>query len=177
MSEVAGAGAGRVPGPVRVVVMGVSAVGKSTVGTLLAAHLGAAFVDGDDLQPAANVAKMSSGIPLTDEDRWPWLDAVAATLADGFRVVVAASALRRVYRDRILAGAPGTVFVHLAASPAILRVRANGRTGHFMPPALLDSQLATLEPLAPDEPGWTVDVSTATPEAAAAEAASRVLAG
>ena len=171
----AGAGAGRVPGPVRVVVMGVSAVGKSTVGTLLAAHLGASFVDGDDLHPAANVAKMASGIPLTDEDRWPWLDAVAATLAAGAPMVVASSALRRVYRDRILAGAPGTVFVHLAADPAILRARANARTDHFMPPALLDSQLATLEPLAPDEPGWTVDVSTATPASAAADAGQLVL--
>ncbi|MRX44439.1 gluconokinase [Agromyces kandeliae] len=148
---------GRLPGPV--VVMGVSASGKSTVGRLLAERLGVSFVDADDLHPPANVAKMRSGVPLDDADREPWLDRVGAILADGTEdgVVVACSALRRAYRARLLASAPATRFVHLDLSEAELARRAGGRVGHFMPAALLESQLATLERLAPGEPGIVVD--------------------
>lgn len=143
----------------RIVVMGVQGSGKSTVGRLLAERLGAAFVDGDDLHPPANRAKMAAGVPLGDADRAPWLDAVAAALDRGPDVVVACSALRRVYRDRIRAGAPDAVFVHLHGSAALLRERIAGRRHEFMPPGLLDSQLATLEPLGDDERGILADIA------------------
>ena len=137
-----------------VVVMGVSGSGKSTVGALLAESLGAPFTDGDDLHPPANVAKMAAGIPLDDDDRWPWLAAVGRTLAGAgpAGLVVACSALKRVYRDAIRAEAPTVRFVELDSSPTLLAARMV-RPGHFMPPSLLASQLATLEPLAADEPG------------------------
>ncbi|SDY62075.1 gluconate kinase, SKI family [Herbiconiux ginsengi] len=139
--------------------MGVSGSGKSLIGSGLAARHGWVFVDGDDLHPEANVAKMAAGIPLTDADRWPWLDAVAATLAGSpGGIVVACSALRRVYRDRIRAAAPDAVFVELAGSRELLWERMTARPGHFMPASLLDSQLATLEPLAPDEAGVIVSI-------------------
>jgi gluconokinase len=143
-----------------VVVMGVSGSGKSTVGRLLADRLGAAFVDADDLHPEANVAKMTAGIPLTDEDRRPWLRRVAeAANAEDGPVVIACSALRRAYRDLLTSEADAPLaFVHLNGSPELLAGRLAARTGHFMPPALLDSQLRTLEPLAADEPGFTVDL-------------------
>ncbi len=143
-----------------VVVMGVSGSGKSTVGAALADALGVPFTDADGLHPAANVAKMTRGIPLTDADREPWLDAVGARLAEhsGTGLVVACSALRRTYRDRLRAHAPSTVFVHLSGDAAVLAERMGGRSGHFMPTALLDSQLATLEPLAADEAGTTLDI-------------------
>lgn len=143
-----------------VVVMGVSGSGKSTVGAALADALGVPFTDADGLHPAANVAKMTRGIPLTDTDREPWLDAVGARLAEhtGTGLVVACSALRRTYRDRLRAHAPSTVFVHLSGDAAVLAERMGGRSGHFMPTALLDSQLATLEPLAADEAGTTLDI-------------------
>lgn len=141
-----------------VVVMGVSGSGKSTIGQRLADRLGLAFIDGDDLHPAANVAKMTAGIPLTDEDRAPWLEAVGGVLdanrASG--LVVACSALRRAYRDLIERTAPGVFFVHLDVDAATLTERMTSRPGHFMPVALLASQLATLEPLEPDEPGTTI---------------------
>lgn len=141
-------------------VMGVSAAGKSTVGAALADALEVPFADADDLHSAANRAKMASGTPLTDEDRWPWLDAVGARFrsADRTGLVMACSALRRAYRDRIRAAAAEVVFVHLEASRELLAARIASRTDHFMPPALLDSQLATLEPLAEDERGLVVDV-------------------
>jgi gluconokinase len=152
----------------RIVVMGVSAVGKSVVGRLLAERLGARFVDGDDLHPPANKAKMAAGIPLSEEDRWPWLDAIAAELGRSDSIVVACSALTRAARDRIRVGAPDAVFVHLVARRGTLLARALARTGHFMPASLLDSQLATLEPLAPDEAGWVIDTDSATPDEATA---------
>lgn len=159
------------PNPRRVVVMGVSGCGKSTVGALLAERLGVPFVDGDGLHPAANVAKMSAGVPLTDEDRWPWLQAVGEAIADRpHGAVMACSALRRVYRDVIRRTAPGTVFVHLHGSRDLLAARMAARPGHFMPPSLLDSQLATLEPLEPDEVGVALDVAP-TPDVVAAAAA------
>ncbi len=150
--------------PLHVVVMGVTAAGKSTVGLALARALGAEFIDGDTVHPPANVAKMAAGIPLTDEDRRPWLRSLAALMADrdarGVATVVACSALRRSYRDILRAAVPDgtTFFVHLDAAPDILADRMRDRS-HFMPPSLLESQFDTLERLGPDEAGVTVDVS------------------
>ncbi len=134
-----------------IVVMGVSGSGKTTVGRILAATLGAEFIDGDDLHSDAARAKMASGHALTDEDRWPWLDRVAARLAEGERTgqgaVIACSALRRVYRDRLRAGAgPALRFVYLDATPEAMRARVGSRKDHYMPASLVDSQFATLEP-------------------------------
>lgn len=131
----------------RVVIMGVSGTGKTSLGQALSARLGIPYLDGDDLHPAANVARMAAGIPLTDDDRWPWLDRVAAMLADRAPVIIGCSALRRVYRDRLRAGAGGAVqFLHLTGPRDIIAARMALRQGHYMPTALLDSQLATLEP-------------------------------
>ncbi|HEY4225623.1 MAG TPA: gluconokinase [Pseudolysinimonas sp.] len=141
-----------------VVVMGVSGSGKSTVGAAVADALGLTFVDGDSLHPASNVAKMAAGIPLDDADRAPWLDAIAARLSSD-PVVIACSALKRAYRDRLRASAPDLVLVFLEADRATLLTRMTHRPGHFMPASLLDSQLATLEPPAPDEHALTVDAS------------------
>lgn len=136
----------------RIVIMGVSGCGKSTVGAALAEAMGIPYRDGDDLHPPANVEKMRAGIPLADDDRWPWLDRVAATLRDGAPVIVGCSALRRAYRDRIRAGAGGPVqFVHLTGSREVIAARMADRKGHYMPPSLLDSQFATLEPPGTDE--------------------------
>ncbi|MFP5023254.1 gluconokinase [Pseudonocardia phyllosphaerae] len=148
--------------PPLIVVMGVSGSGKSTVGSALAARHGVPFLDADDLHPAANVTKMHAGVPLTDDDRWPWLDAVGAELARhaGTGLIVACSALRRVYRDRLRASAPTVRFVHLHGGRDVLARRMDDRHGHFMPPALLTSQLATLEPLEDDEPGVTLDLDS-----------------
>ncbi|WP_062529706.1 gluconokinase [Demequina rhizosphaerae] len=144
------------------VVMGPSATGKSTVGAALAAALGVPFVDGDDLHPAANVAKMAAGVPLEDADRWPWLDSVGRTLDDAAGtggVVVACSALKRAYRDRIRAVAPAARFVELAITEEEAVRRSSTRADHFMPPALVASQFATLEVLGGDEPGARVDAT------------------
>jgi len=141
-----------------VVVMGVSGSGKTTVGAALADALGLRFVDGDAMHPAANVAKMAAGIPLDDADRAPWLDAIGAVLADG-PVVVACSALKRAYRDRLRAAAPDLQLVFLDGAPALLASRMAARPGHFMPTSLLDSQLATLERPDPDEHALTVDIA------------------
>jgi gluconokinase len=144
------------------VVMGVSGSGKSTIARRLADTLGWDFLDGDDLHPPANVARMSAGVPLEDADRWPWLEAIAAWMAhaqaSGRSAVVACSALRRVYRDRLRQAAPGVRFVYLQVAHAELARRMRGRQ-HFMPPALLGSQLATLEEPASDEPAWRVDAN------------------
>lgn len=139
----------------RIVVMGPSGSGKSLVGSMLAGRLGMRFVDADDLHPAANLAKMAAGTPLDDADRMPWLDRVATTLHEGDGIVVACSALARRYRDRIRSGAPGTAFVELVVSRDELERRMLRRT-HFMPAALLESQLETLEHLEPDERGFSV---------------------
>lgn len=145
--------------PTALVVMGVSGSGKTTLGLALSRALDWRFVDGDDLHPPENVAKMASGTPLTDDDRWPWLDRVAATLAAPESTIVACSALRRIYRDRIRAGAgTGVAILHLDAPKPALEPRMN-RPGHYMPPALLDSQLATLEPPDPDEGIATLDAT------------------
>jgi carbohydrate kinase (thermoresistant glucokinase family) len=137
-----------------IVVMGVSGSGKTTVGELLADRLRVPFLDADDLHPPANRAKMAGGTPLTDDDRAPWLEAVGRAISDADRgVVVACSALRRRYRDTIAATAGRPVrFAHLAGAEELLHERMAERE-HFMPPALLRSQLDTLEPLDPAEPG------------------------
>jgi carbohydrate kinase (thermoresistant glucokinase family) len=140
-----------------IVVMGVCGCGKSSVGQGIAAALGLPFTDGDDLHPPANVAKMASGQPLTDADRWPWLTRVGETLAPGG--VVACSALKRAYRDHIRAAAPDTIFVYLHGDRALLAARLAARPNHFMPPALLDSQLATLEPPLDEPRCITVDIA------------------
>lgn len=171
MTGIALPGGGAVP---RVVVMGVSGSGKSTVGWLLARRLDVAFVDADGLHPPANVAKMTAGEPLTDADRLPWLRAVAAELAAApAGAVVACSALRRRYRDVLRDGAPGVTFVHLDGSRDVLAARLAARLDHFMPASLLDSQLATLEPLDADEAGVVLDVGE-TPDRLAEASARRV---
>ncbi|GAB7107293.1 gluconokinase [Streptomyces phaeofaciens JCM 4814] len=144
-----------------VAVMGVAGTGKTTIGPLLAARLGVPYAEGDDFHPQANIAKMSAGTPLDDEDRWPWLDAIGAWAHEraGLGGVVSCSALKRSYRDRLRAAAPGLVFVHLTGSRELIEDRMGHRQGHFMPTALLDSQFATLEPLRADEAGVAVDVS------------------
>lgn len=152
----------------QVVVMGVSGSGKSTVGEQVAELLGVPFVDGDALHPAANVAKMASGIPLTDDDRIPWLRAVGRALAETSPegAVVACSALKRSYRDLIRSEAPDALFAELDGDRALLAARMAARPGHFMPVSLLDSQLATLEPLQPEERGLRLDVSRSPAELA-----------
>ncbi len=147
-----------------IVVMGASGCGKSTVGRALAERLGRPFVDADDLHPAANVAKMAAGRPLDDEDRVPWLIDVGTWLAgQPSGGVAACSALRRSYRDLLRSRAPMTVFLHLAGDQAVLEERVSGRAGHFMPAALVASQLAALEPLGDDEAGLAVDLRRPVP--------------
>ncbi|WP_326788726.1 gluconokinase [Streptomyces sp. NBC_00151] len=149
------------PTPFVVVVMGVAGTGKTTIGPLLAARLGVPYAEGDDFHPQANIAKMTAGTPLTDDDRWPWLDAIGRWAHDraGLGGVVSGSALKRAYRDRLRAAAPGIVFVHLTGTRQLIEDRMSHRTGHFMPTVLLDSQFATLQPLTADEAGVEVDVS------------------
>lgn len=158
-------------GPVVVVVAGVSGSGKTRVGSLLAQRLGWPFDDGDGLHPAANIAKMRAGLPLTDEDRGPWLAAVAARIdkhiAAGESAVVACSALKRSYRDFLRQGHLAMRIVFLRASAATLAQRVTGRPGHFFPPQLLDSQLAQEEPPDPAEGCLVVDAE-ATPDEVAA---------
>ena len=143
---------------IRLVMMGVAGCGKSAVGAALALELGVPYSDGDDLHPAANIAKMSGGQALTDADRWPWLALVGQALAHG-PMIIGCSALRRSYRAFITqtAAAP-VVFVHLQGSRAVIEARMCARQGHFMPPALLDSQFATLEPPGLDENAITVQI-------------------
>ena len=154
--------------PTRLIVMGVTSTGKSRVGARLAAVLGLPFLDGDDLHPANNRAKMAAGIPLDDIDRRPWLNRIGAALAGRPRVV-ACSALRRRYRDRIRAAAPNVLFVHLQGPQTVIAERMARREGHFMPVSLLDSQLATLEPLQVDERALHLDIRR-SPERIVADA-------
>lgn len=141
--------------------MGVSAAGKSTVSRLLAGRLGVEYLDGDDLHPESNRAMMTAGVALTDRHRMPWLDLVGDALdaRSSSGAVIACSALRRTYRDRIRSRVPTAVFVHLHGDDPLLCARAAGRRDHFMPAALLRSQLDALEVLAPDEVGVTIDVA------------------
>ncbi|WP_432134578.1 MULTISPECIES: gluconokinase [unclassified Streptomyces] len=151
-----------------VVVMGVSGTGKTTIGPLVAARLGVPYAEGDAFHPPANIAKMSDGVPLGDEDRWPWLDAIGAWAhsRSGLGGVVSCSALKRSYRDRLRAAAPDVLFLHLTGDRELIAGRMGQRRGHFMPTALLDSQFATLQPLAADEAGVSVDVGGSPEEIA-----------
>ncbi|WP_374582288.1 gluconokinase [Pseudoduganella sp.] len=145
----------------RWVVMGVSGSGKSCIGAALADALGVRFVEGDDYHSPANIAKMRAGVPLTDADRAAWLASLAAEIARaataGQGLVLSCSALRRRYRDRLRAADPGLRFAHIHGERALFAQRMQARSNHFMPPSLLDSQLAALEPLQADEAGLTLD--------------------
>ena len=156
------------------IVMGVSGSGKTTVAELIAKRLGWPFMEGDRLHPKANVDKMRQGVPLTDEDRAPWLDRIGEELkrwaAEGRSGVMTCSALKRAYRDRICAARTDVRFVYLKGSPALIEARVAARHHEYMPASLLKSQFDTLEEPAPDEPGViTVDAS-ASPETEAAAA-------
>lgn len=155
-----------VPEIPQLVIMGVAGAGKSTLMRALAARLDWACQDGDDLHPAANVALMARGEPLTDADRAPWLAAVGAWLdarrAEGEPAIIACSALKRAYREGLRAGRPGLRFVWLTGDPQVLAQRLADRTGHFAGPDLLTSQLATLEPPAPDEGVIPVEIGLST---------------
>lgn len=143
----------------RLVIMGVSGCGKSSVGVGLATELGLIYRDGDDLHPLENVAKMRAGVALNDADRWPWLDRVGWVLKTQAPVVVGCSALKRAYRDRIRAAAGGSVcFVHLAGSKDVIAGRMAQRQGHYMPLSLLDSQFAALEPPGAEEKAISVSI-------------------
>lgn len=161
----------------RAVIMGVAGSGKSSVGIALGQRVAARYIDGDDLHPATNIEKMAAGIPLTDEDRRPWLEQVGEVLraAEG-PLLVGCSALKRAYRDLIRAKAGGpVVFIHLAGSPALIAERMSARQAHFMPTSLIDSQFAALQPLAPDETGFAVDIGL--PLDAVVAAAAKQLGG
>jgi gluconokinase len=130
-----------------IIIMGVSGAGKTTVGVKLAEALGAHFIDGDDLHTPEARAKMGAGHALTDEDRWPWLDRIGDRLAADSQTIIACSALKRIYRDRIRARVgPALRFVYLVADPDEMRARVAARHGHYMPASLVDSQFAALEP-------------------------------
>ena len=157
--------------------MGVAGAGKTLIGSQLAATLGIEFVEGDEYHPVANVAKMAAGIPLTDADRQAWLAALAARIADARRadrgLVVADSVLTREYRDRFRAADPAVRFIFLTAPRPVIADRLEHRTGHYMPPSLLDSQLAILEPPDSDERAWVCDNDRA-PEAIVHDIAARI---
>jgi carbohydrate kinase (thermoresistant glucokinase family) len=140
-----------------VVVMGVSGSGKSTIGALLAARFGCEFLDADEFHPPENVAKMAAGVPLADEDRWPWLERLNAELRRHPRAVLACSALKQAYRDRLGAGLDCR-FVHLRGSIELIRARLQSRQHRYMPASLLESQFATLEP-----PAGAIDIDIARP--------------
>ena len=147
-------------------VTGVAGCGKSTMGASLAARLSCRFLEGDDYHGPANVAKMTSGQPLTNDDRWPWLDALGlaaaqAVAAEGI-VVASCSALRRSYRERLRVALAGRIaFIQLAGSPQEMLRRLAARTAHFMPASLVDSQFAAFEPIGADEPGLQLDAGAA----------------
>jgi gluconokinase len=145
-----------------VVVMGISGAGKSTLAKAIADRLDFDFIEGDDLHSPANLVKMTAGIALTTADRGPWLSDIRTAMnrvSQSHRgSVVACSSLRRSYRDQLAAAENSVVFVHLVGDPEIIRERMSRRVGHFMPPTLLDDQLATLEPLETDENGFEIPV-------------------
>jgi gluconokinase len=152
------------------VVMGVSGAGKTTLALELVRWLGWDYAEGDDFHPTANVEKMRDGHPLDDNDRWPWLRALGAWIGEHEReersAIVTCSALKRSYRDVLRDGHPSAFFVHVTGSAELLLSRVENRRGHYMPASLLDSQLETLEPLKPDEPGVSVP-GDAPPDAVA----------
>lgn len=152
---------------IRAIVMGVSGCGKSSMGEALAARLGLPYIEGDALHPPANVEKMSHGVPLTDDDRWPWLARVGqAVAAPKHGAIGSCSSLKRAYRDLLRREAgEGLIFVHLHGSRALLLSRMQNRPGHFMPASLLDSQLATLEVPGADENVISVDCAEPLGEA------------
>jgi gluconokinase len=155
--------------------MGVAGAGKSLIGASLAGALGVEFVEGDDYHPPENVARMASGIPLTDEDRDGWLRALTARLAEasdqGRGLVMSCSALKRRYRDRLRAGDGDVQLIYLRGPEPLLAERLAGRIGHYMPGSLLESQLAALEEPTPDEGAWVCDVGAAPDEIVASLAA------
>ena len=157
------------------VVMGVAGCGKSVVGSALAQMLGWTFVEGDSLQPAANVERMASGLPLTDAHRWGWLDAVGDSIALSGRTsegsVAACSALKRAYRDRLRRYDDHIVFIHLEIDKATAALRVASRKGHFMPASLVDSQFADLQPPGPDETAAVLDARRPVEELVASAAA------
>lgn len=150
--------------PCALIVMGVSGSGKSTIGDRLAQRLGWRYEDGDRFHPASNVAKMSAGQPLTDEDRWPWLQAIAGEIdrvcTAGDHVVIACSALKRVYRDVLVHGRGDVRIIFLDGTQELIAGRLAQRKGHFMPPGLLTSQFKTLEPPGPAEKPVSVSIDT-----------------
>ena len=158
--------------PRHLVVMGVSGCGKSSVGQQVARALGHDFIEGDALHTPANVARMAAGTALTDADRAGWLAEIGQRLAQaratGAGLVVSCSALKRSYRDGLRAACPDLLFLHLQGPAELLRQRLQTRSGHYMPPSLLDSQLATLEPPAADEHSITLDITPPTAEVVAA---------
>lgn len=166
--------------PIVIVMMGVSGVGKTTIGSLLAERLGWGYAEGDSYHPPANVEKMRAGTPLDDSDRGPWLDAIAADIdrwrAAGKGMVVSCSALKRRYREILIGGQPDVRLVRLAGDEALIRARMETRTDHYMPPSLLISQIATLEPPGSDESALTVDVTQA-PEHCVAQILSTLRSG
>jgi gluconokinase len=159
------------PRTTTIVVMGVSGSGKSTVAAELVSRLGWPFAEGDEFHPPENVAKMRAGTPLDDDDRWPWLRRLAGWIGEheaaGTSVVVTCSALKRSYRDLLRDGHPSVWFAHVTADPELIRGRVEQRRGHYMPPSLLDSQLATLENLQPDEPGAEISGAGSATDVAA----------
>jgi gluconokinase len=154
-----------------IVVMGVSGAGKTTIGRLLAARLGVAFIEGDDHHPAENVAKMAGGTPLEDEDRWPWLDALNVALRKQKQAVLACSALKEAYRARLLEGVAEAKLVHLQGDKALLAGRLAARRHRYMPATLLESQLAALEP-----PQRAIAIDVAADPASCVEAIVRAIA-
>ena len=146
----------------RYVVMGVAGAGKSEIGAAFGHALGVTFLEGDTYHCAGNIARMAAGVPLTDDDRQDWLVAIAARLRESHRagagVVISCSALKRRYRDLLREGAPDVRFIYLSGTRAILGARLAQRRSHFMPPSMLDSQLAILEPPTDDEAAWECDI-------------------
>jgi gluconokinase len=163
--------------PGQYVVMGVAGSGKSTIAAALALALDAEFVEADAFHSPENVRKMTAGIPLTDADRAPWLSALAARLREARRaqrrLVMTCSALKRKYRDVLRTGAPDVQLIFLHGPKALIAERIASRTGHYMPPSLLDSQFAALETPAPDERAWLCDVSD-SPDDIVADLVNRV---
>ena len=161
------------------ITMGVCGSGKTSVGQIVASRMGWTFIEGDELHPAANREKMASGQPLADDDRWPWLDSIAEKMRAidqaGGSAVVACSALRQNYRDRLRLSGARIIFLHLTGDPGLIRQRMENRRDHFMPPGLLDSQLETLESPRPDEPLFEIDVAGSAEDIA--EAVVRSLSG